>query len=371
MPLSVQVTFIGRLGNNLFQYALGRIIAEHHGLELNCIDTRTSPTRFLGREVDIGPPATLKMLTRHFPGAPLHLKGNRIYSPVQSFEINEQKGWNGYSLNLNAVLQDASLRQIRLAGYFQRYEYFQPFKDRIQKWFRIASVSVPFVSPQDVLINIRRGTDYEVLNWILPTSYYHEALAKMENIGRVYICGTCIDDGIHRSMERYRPVYYNGSPIEHLAFMGRFNRLVLSNSTFAWWGALLSGAAEIYAPKSGDGITFAPTGFQDVDLHLQDSSYREIEVSGSPTVAFPVLDRVRLVCAGQYGDTLEVRYGNNTSGSLRIDPRNEDWINSFIKKGRPITLSEIRQNYCGSDLANFIEQLIKCQILSAETISLD
>jgi hypothetical protein len=34
--VSVTVTLRDRLGNNLFQYAIARIIAEHHGFSLAC-----------------------------------------------------------------------------------------------------------------------------------------------------------------------------------------------------------------------------------------------------------------------------------------------------------------------------------------------
>lgn len=52
--MSVEVRFLGHPGNNLFQYALGRILADTHGLALRCLPA--SQTLGLGHVESVGGP---------------------------------------------------------------------------------------------------------------------------------------------------------------------------------------------------------------------------------------------------------------------------------------------------------------------------
>jgi hypothetical protein len=283
--MSVIVMFRGRLGNNLFQYALGRLIAEHHGFALECGRTPEPPMTFMGRDVDIGPPATLEALQAYFPHAPLCLPGTCVDAPVDAYEYSRE-GWGGHTVDLQAILADRTPRRILLDGFFQRVEYFRPHRERLRRWFEMAPVQTPHaIEPRDVLVSIRRGIDFGMQEWALSLAYYERVLAGLANIGQVYVCGTCIDDQVRRALEPFRPIYHHGTPIEHFAFMQRFSRIVLSNSTFAWWAAWLSDAREIYAPRSVDRTIFGLTGYLDVDLHMGDDRYIEIEDGGTARFA--------------------------------------------------------------------------------------
>jgi len=280
--MSVHVTLVQRLGNNLFQYALGRIIAEHHGLALHCVQRPYNywPHQSLGRRGNPGPTATLHGIAECFPSAPLDLRGRTVDAPVERYEIERGDGWKGHVLNLHEILADPSPRQIRLYGFFQRYEYFGPYRDRIREWFRPRALTPPPwpIGPDDVLLSIRRGADYGNLNWTLSLSYYERILDGLRDPGRVYVCGVGIDDTVRQRLARFDPTYYDAGPIEHFAFIMRFRRIVLSNSTFAWWAAFLSEAEEVYAPRSPDGEAFGFTGWlkEEVDLHTHEPRYIEV-----------------------------------------------------------------------------------------------
>jgi hypothetical protein len=276
--MSVKVTMLGRLGNNLFQYALGRIVAERHGLAFHCLwpqATRGSLWTWLsfGQPVDSGPTVKLRTVTQHFPNAPLDIPGREVEVPVDSFE----QGMPGHVLDLASILEDRRLRQIKLRGLFQRYEYFESHADEIRHWFQIAGAEVPYrIQPSDVLVHVRRGFDFGAFGWTLAMSYYQRVLARLGGIGKVYVCGTCIDDDVRHALATFQPIYIDADSVEVLALMSKFRRIVLSNSSFAWWGAFLSDAEEIYAPRSPDGQVYAFTGYQDVDLHMRQPRYREI-----------------------------------------------------------------------------------------------
>jgi Glycosyl transferase family 11 len=329
--MSVIVTMLGRLGNNLFQYGLGRIIAEHHGLAFECIPAAVDPTfNFLGRSVDSGPLVTLADLTASFPHAPMRLPGTVVEHPVEQYEIKPvapDSEWLGHDLDLPRLLADPTPRQIRLAGYFHRAEYFVPYRDRLRTWFRPRSIPMPFaIHPRDVVLNIRRGFDFGILQWTLSLSYYHRILERMRDVGQVYVCGTCIDAQVQRGLARYDPIYYDATPIEHFNFLTRFNRLVISNSTFAWWAAFLSDATEIYGP---------PTG---IDLNMRDARYIEVaDVEMARFAPFSVTPSAR---AANVSETL--------------DAESAELLRWMLKQNRPVALSDVMHTYRSPELLTWM-----------------
>lgn len=370
--MCVEVTFIGRLGNNFFQYALGRMIAEHFGLELRCFCPEDKPVQFMGRGVELGPPATLSALSTHFPNAPMSVSGTAIMEPVDSFDVYANPAWDGQRIDLEGILTNGAPRRIQLAGYFQRYEYFRPFREQLRQWFHPENPQdIPEIASGDVLISIRRGVDYEIRKWILPMKYYHQALAEIGSSGRVFVCGTCINERVREELDRYNPIYFDGTPLEHLCFMMRFGNIITSNSTFAWWGAFLSDATRIYAPRSRNGKTFAPSGFGDVDLHMRERRYHEIPVDGIATVGFPVSPLVKAVDKNEFADRLAVIYSDGAFAEMPLDARNYDWLQKSIQSRQPVSPAWIRENFVGADLSLFIEQLIKARILLQEPVQLE
>jgi hypothetical protein len=358
--MAVHVTLVQRLGNNLFQYAVGRIIAEHHGLALHCTPRPYAYSahweRWLGRRGNPGPIATLDALTEFFPNAPLHLPGRTVTTPVESHEITRGGTWKGHIFDLGRILADPTPRQIRLYGFFQRYEYFEPYRQRIREWFRPRPVPTPWtIMPSDVVVNIRRGTDFGVENWTLSLSYYERILDQLGDRGRVYVCGVGVDDHVRERLARFDPTFYDASPIEHFAFMMRFRRIVLSNSTFAWWAAFLSDAEEIYAPRSADGQAYGFTGWQkeEVDLHMREARYIEVvDAELAAFVPFAVRPLASDAVVRRALDTLEA-------------DSHELWSWMTAQKG-PITIRELLAPHRHIDVRKALEDLSAAGLVAAD-----
>lgn len=273
--MSVEVQFRGRLGNNLFQYAFGRIVATELDLAFQCFRESRLSQRLVKR-------ATLEDVVESFPNAPLYLNGRRVRSPTMSFCVG-QRGWQGQRISMSTMLSDRTPRRIRLSGYFQRFEYYEPYMQQIRRWFEVRPSSVvgPAVSANDVLINVRGGNDFATEGWCLPASYYLTALANMENVRTVYACGVGDINMILRALSKYKPVVVSGTAIEHFVLFRKFRRIILSNSTFAWWASLLSDADVICGPRSHNPGFYSFTGFRDVDLDMRSPRYREILVNSA------------------------------------------------------------------------------------------
>jgi len=312
--MSVHVIMNGRLGNNLFQYALGRIIAERHSFALTC-STEPLATYHLGRGVDVGGPTTLESLRGHFPSAPLRIQGLTAEAPVETYHLNAGTEWNGQAIPFDAMMSASAPRKISLYGYFQRFEYFADHLPSIYRWFRCVPRRPPVrVGPRDVVLCVRRGFDYGVLGWTLPTSYYREALRRLSGVDRVWVCGTGIDGEIREALANYGPTFFTGGPIEQFIFIQQFRRIVLSNSTFSWWAGLLSDATEIYAPFSATGSGYAFSGFEAVDLHMRQSRYRELPVPEFVSTSFRLRSRICGATSAAVGGQVVV----TTPGGLRL-----------------------------------------------------
>jgi len=72
--MSVELTLSQRLGNNLFQYALARRIADHHGLELRCRSRPLPSALAINGAGAAEVSSTLANLVREFPNAPTSSK---------------------------------------------------------------------------------------------------------------------------------------------------------------------------------------------------------------------------------------------------------------------------------------------------------
>jgi hypothetical protein len=234
----IEVRYRDRLGNNLFQYALGRILAEELGFAL-----QAKPLE-------------------GFPGTNQKIAGSEYGSPVEVFE--------GHRIDLNGLLANRQPRRIVLNGWFQRHEYFTPYRDRIKSWFKLDSVYDTPCTNADVVVNVRR-TDYVNLGWALPFSYYEEAIERvLPRGGRVSIVTDDPLDTFFLRFRRWRPSFFKGTPFQQISYMSHAPRLVMSPSTFSWWPTFLGRAETVVCPLHSVGV-WSPVGVaRDSNLIEQD-----------------------------------------------------------------------------------------------------
>jgi len=275
--MSVDVVLHGRLGNHLFQYSIGRIIAERLGLALHCTTAGVFPD-YLSGTVDFGGgPVTLPELASYFPHAPLVIDGQRAIVPREWFDIIDS-GRSQNVIPLDAILSNTQARHIVLHGYFERSVYLLEHLSSIKDWFSLTKPAQDRMSRTDIVLHIRRGIDFAARGWTLPLSYYGRALAAAGCFGQLHICGIGIGDDVKQYFQRYEPIYHSGSFMDQFLLLGAFKKIVLSNEVSAWWSAFVSDADFICAPHAADGSGYAFTGFRDVDLHMRQPRYHQVPV---------------------------------------------------------------------------------------------
>lgn len=272
----VIVKLIGGLGNQMFQYAVGRGLAHKLGVELKLDisafvnhEMRKYSLGIFNIKENFASPKEILKLTVAYPGTIERMARwilDRRAGPRQlpSF-IREKKKcfFDPDILNLTG--------EVFLEGYWQSEKYFcdidgiirQEFTEKTSLTLKSKEFLRQIVSCESVNIHIRRG-DY-VSN---PRTNAHH--------------GTCSLDYYHRSVERitqavksphffvfsdepewacdnlkldYQTTYidHNGEDkdYEDLHLMSQCKYHIMANSSFSWWGAWLSNYPDkiVIAPK--------------------------------------------------------------------------------------------------------------------------
>ncbi|MDK3074211.1 alpha-1,2-fucosyltransferase [Sedimentitalea sp. JM2-8] len=238
----------GRLGNQMFQYAAARGLAERHGTGV-ALDSREAKARGEGVltrvfDLPLAAPDRLPPLKRK---APLRYGLWRLTSPAFRRE-------NG--LGYNTAIEtwpDGSY----LHGYWQSERYFAHVADAIRRDFRFpgfsssrnAEMAARIGAGLSVSLHVRRG-DYLTLgaHTLCDQAYYDAALARvlegLDGAPTVYVFS---DDPDWAKVNLPLPcakvvVDFNGADadFEDMRLMSLCNHNIIGNSSFSWWGAWLN-----------------------------------------------------------------------------------------------------------------------------------
>lgn len=216
----IKVIYKANLGNNMFQYALGRILAEEKGYAL----------------------AARPIV---FPLTHQKISGLSCQQPVEKLPMHH--------CDVKRIIGDKTPRMIHLEGFFQHSEYYLPYLDRIREWFQFPLKALPQfdVSTADMLLYIRLGDYFSKEKFSMTHQFYEDAI-EMASPRKVYIA---TDEPAHSYLEKFKkydPIYLSGTPVIDLLTAQLFQKIAMSSSTFAWWAVMLSDAREIYFPVAED-----------------------------------------------------------------------------------------------------------------------
>jgi hypothetical protein len=154
---------------------------------------------------------------------------------------------------------------ITIAGYFQTRDYFLKCTSRETVSLNLRKPTDWFlrmekeVSQEKILaIHVRRG-DYLPLKesfGLLSDQYYTAALERAKqdfNYEKIWVFSDDLDTaqqllyGINDLSFIEPPVFSN--PVESLVLMSKCRSFIISNSTFAWWAAILNSSNQVIYPN--------------------------------------------------------------------------------------------------------------------------
>ena len=243
---------IGRLGNQMFQYATLRGIADEHGYEF------TIP------ESDFQDEWNDHQLFDAFKLPHLKNRGKVVDQYLQERQFN-------YDEKLFYQCPD----DVSLHGYFQTERYFSNIADSIKEDFTFhdeviencKEVIEDMESP--ISLHVRR-TDYVEKSQDHPPcslDYYKEALTHFDSLE---------DESEGRGGERQVIIFTDDIPwcksqelfsgdrflisetednVYDLCLMTMCKGHIIANSSFSWWGAWLADSEKVIAPKRWFGTT--------------------------------------------------------------------------------------------------------------------
>lgn len=281
------VRLFGGMGNQMFQYALGRVLAIKNNTELflDTIHLTDHGKRFyypkhVNRNYDLDLfSIQAKIATQ--PDIPWKYRvwgdtflKDIIYVLTRKLFKNPYKEKYFHFDPSILTAPDGSY----VEGFWQSYKYFEQYSDIIRKDFQVAvSLSQEIKNLGDEIrkgeslcIHVRRGdfvnnAYHEVVN----PEYYKKAFQEISQrafIEKVYV----FSDNIAWCKENIQfpvgMVYVDDSfsgerGIGHFWLMTQCNHFIIPNSTFSWWAAWLSerGGKQVVGPKkwfSSDSINY-------------------------------------------------------------------------------------------------------------------
>ena len=234
---------LGRLANQMFQYASLKGIARKHGYDFSI------------------PPE--EVFGQHDP----LVKGDNL----NIYNVFESIANNNIQLAKNQILTermhefDKELFEecpdnVDLYGYFQSSKYFDHIRDEIKSDFtftnEVQSVCDEMIESIDngrklIALHIRR-TDYTVNpnHPVQSLEYYEEALKHFDKNERIIVFSDDPDWCQQQKLFDNDDIMIsegNDADVD-LCLMSKCNYHIIANSSFSWWGAWLADSEQIIAP---------------------------------------------------------------------------------------------------------------------------
>lgn len=270
---------IGGLGNQMFQYAAGRSLAElakcelkidvsgfqnyalHNGYELNIFNINAG----IASSKDISSLVNKQSRLMSFIYRKLHIKKSK--NLVES----------GFAFNANFFNVSSS---VYIDGYWQSYKYFELIDSQLRQEFTFKSpicglnlqLSKKISSTNSVSVHVRRG-DYVTnkqtnsVHGVCSVDYYHAAIhVIVENVENPVLFVFSDDIAwVKNNLTFYSPVVF----VDHNTGKQSYNDMylmslckhhIIANSSFSWWGAWLGSNPTklVIAPKkwfTNDAVT--------------------------------------------------------------------------------------------------------------------
>jgi hypothetical protein len=275
----IVVKLQGGLGNQMFQYAVGRNLQRRHGgqlaLDLTQLLDRYPRPNMVVRDYDldifrIQPRFTLlSQIARRLPVPLLYMYGTSTLARVLN-----RAGLQRYILEpvgfREEVLQ--SRGNVYLDGYWQSPKYFEGSEAVLRREFEVKrplspageQVAAEMAATDSICVNVRRA-DYVTLpesieaHGFVGKEYYDrgiELIAPRLKDPHIFVTS----DDIEWCRENLRFKYpttvlghdYNGYKFgEYLTLMARCKHFLIPNSSFAWWAAWLNASEDkiVVCPK--------------------------------------------------------------------------------------------------------------------------
>jgi len=236
---------LGRLGNQMFQYASVRGIASNKGYEWCIPNHKTSVDDGIGN----------KLRTELFDCFNLiNLGKNNVFVLDNGYAPIVQEKF----FHFDPELLQLCPNDVSLYGFFQSEKWFSHIEKQIRDDFsfkdEILKPCVEMISQVEnpISLHIRRGDFVVNENHPLqPIEYYEKALTYFDTESTVIVFSDdpkwCNEQELF-SDDRFLIAEGNINYVD-LCLMTLCSGHIIANSSFSWWGAWLADSKKVVAPK--------------------------------------------------------------------------------------------------------------------------
>ena len=273
----------GRLGNQMFQYAVARTLADKLGCALAFAGNTRGPRfgligHWIGLDKHLSERQQNGVLRTAFQRGPNFWEGRAVELALpllksllfpRSFTPRKVEVIDGVFAE---EFDPAIFRQTSgtwLMGYFQSEKYFAANADQVHHWFRPdrnAALRVeelmtqwPYRREQMAALHLRRGDyarqkkglDESGQGWLLPISYYHDALAEIPGDVGLAVFSDDPNWAAHQFSHRKCWISRGNPAVVDMFLIAQCRWNVIANSSFSWWAAWLNMHSDkiVLAPK--------------------------------------------------------------------------------------------------------------------------
>ena len=274
MITNLSIGHCGRLGNQIFQYAILKCISLKHGYKIvlpkENIDNITVG-RFNPSINDVDKYRLDLLDCFEIPDEVQNIEQikNKIH-----FQYSEN-----FTMDYNPFLISDAKDNTDYNGFFQCVQYYYEFENEIKNCLKIKSniqlcvnayfdkIKKEFNVNKIITLHVRRGDlsldngKYQVL---LSPQYYKKIINNLREEKTLFLL---MSDDLKWCKQNFQDTnikfcdiseIYTDIPAHILDFCVLLNgdKIIMSNSSFSWWAAWLSNAEEIYCPNRWFGTEY-------------------------------------------------------------------------------------------------------------------
>ena len=265
---------LGRLGNQMFEYAALRGISAKHGYEWMI------------------PPPENKGIENYSLHECFKLSPDRKEGVVDCQYVQEPH------FHFSEEIYEKCPDNVSLHGFFQSWKYFDNVEDELRKDYTFhEGISEPckemmqeLDGKEPIMLHVRRGdpnlTDPRGFKWsytqcgdqhpVQTVEYYEKALSKFDAKQPVIVFSDSVEwvkqqeffSGDRFMISEPEDKYADGSftPYADLCLMSLCSHAIIANSSMSWWGAWLIANPDkkVIAPKMWFGPAYADKNTKDL-----------------------------------------------------------------------------------------------------------
>jgi hypothetical protein len=257
----VKIELSGGIGNQLFQYSLGKCLQSEKSIELTYVSASPGMRETIhgSKLKDFNFGVNVEILKRNRV-AEFISKIDRYFSHRFS-KYNAFAEWIFRSYTQIGVGFDEKIMHLqaprRVRGYFQSYLFAESIKSELISEFELIAPSECFLIyaaeakiTQPIIVHLRRG-DYAKLSstvGILGANYYFNGIKSLNGVNSQKQIWIFSDDkqaslALATQLEKFGIIDikqgFELTDSETLKLMSMGSGIVIANSTFSWWSAFL------------------------------------------------------------------------------------------------------------------------------------